>query len=118
MQIVKSILTNNPCYKAGRKISVKGLMLHSVGCPQPSARVFVQSWNGPNYNSACVHAFIDANTGVSPGPLVPFPRNKSQKYPQEFLVLQPRECPGTTGAGMAAVVQTIHISELRCASLP
>lgn len=64
MQIVKSILTNNPCYKAGRKISVKGLMLHSVGCPQPSARVFVQSWNGPNYNSACVHAFIDANTGV------------------------------------------------------
>lgn len=33
MNIIQSYLTNNPCYKAGRKITVKGLMLHSVGCP-------------------------------------------------------------------------------------
>lgn len=37
-------------------------MLHSVGCPQPSAQVFVNSWNSAD-KSACVHAFIDANTG-------------------------------------------------------
>ena len=44
-------------------------MLHSVGCPQPSAQVFVNSWNSAD-KSACVHAFIDANTGdgiVDPG---------------------------------------------------
>ena len=30
MNIIKQIATNNPCYKAGRTITVKGLMLHSV----------------------------------------------------------------------------------------
>lgn len=64
MQIKETILTNNPCYKAGRKITVKGLMLHSVGCPQPSAEVFVKNWNKSSYDRACVHAFIDGNTGV------------------------------------------------------
>lgn len=63
MNIIQSILTNNPCYKAGRKIMVKGLMIHSVGCPQPKASVFVNLWNKSSFNSACVHAFIDGNTG-------------------------------------------------------
>lgn len=64
MEIVKSIMTNNPCYVAGRKIEVKGLMLHSVGCSQPSANAFIKSWNKITYARACVHAFIDANSGV------------------------------------------------------
>ena len=63
MEIIKSILTNNPCYKAGKRITVKGLMLHSVGCPQPSAETFVRKWNRPEEARACVHAFIDGNTG-------------------------------------------------------
>ncbi len=62
MKIIQSILTKNDCYKAGKKITVKGLMLHSVGCSQPSASVFVESWNRGNFE-ACVHGFIDANTG-------------------------------------------------------
>lgn len=65
MKLVESILTKNPCYTAGRKITVKGLMLHSVGCPQPKASVFINSWNSPNYDSACVHGFIDANDGTA-----------------------------------------------------
>lgn len=64
MNIVQSILTNNPCYKAGRKIAVKGLMLHSVGCAQPSAQVFINTFNKGSYTAACVHAFIDGNTGT------------------------------------------------------
>lgn len=63
MNIIESILTNNPCYKAGRTITVKGLMLHSVGCNQPNAKVFVKNWNTSTYDRACVHAFIDGNTG-------------------------------------------------------
>lgn len=63
MEIVESILTENPCYKAGKKIQVKGLMLHSVGCPQPSAQAFVSRWNNAASARACVHAFIDGNTG-------------------------------------------------------
>ena len=64
MNIVQSILTKNPCYTAGRKITVKGLMLHSVGCSQPKASVFINSWNCASYNKACVHGFIDGNDGT------------------------------------------------------
>lgn len=63
MEIVQSILTNNPCYKTGKRIAVKGLMLHSVGCSQPSAEAFIKQWNKPEQKSACVHAFIDGNNG-------------------------------------------------------
>lgn len=64
MNLVKSILTKNPCYTAGRTIAVKGLMLHSVGCSQPNASVFINNWNSANYDRACVHGFIDGNTGT------------------------------------------------------
>ena len=62
MKITKTILTKNPCYKAGKTIKVKGLMLHSVGCSQPSAMAFVKSWNTES-KKVCVHGFIDGNTG-------------------------------------------------------
>ena len=63
MKRIESILTRHPCYAAGRTIAIKGLMLHSVGCSQPSASVFVREWNNPGYERACVHAFIDGSTG-------------------------------------------------------
>lgn len=62
MEILESFAKNNPCYTAGKKITVKGLVLHSVGCPQPSAEVFVKRFNNPSAK-VCVHAFIDGNTG-------------------------------------------------------
>lgn len=62
MNITKTILTKNPCYKAGKTITVKGLMLHSIGCPQPSAMALIKSWNTSD-TKVCVHGFVDANTG-------------------------------------------------------
>ena len=64
MKLVESILTKNPCYTAGRTITVKGLMLHSVGCSQPSALAFIKNWNSPSFERACVHGFIDGNDGT------------------------------------------------------
>lgn len=76
MQIKETFVTNNPCYTTNEKPNgdtrytnfqkngAKGLMLHSVGCNQPSATVFVNNWNKSSYDRACVHAFIDGNTGV------------------------------------------------------
>jgi len=64
MKLVESIMTRNPCYTMGRKITVKGLMLHSVGCPQPKASAFINSWNSPAHDSSCVHGFIDGNDGT------------------------------------------------------
>ena len=63
MTLKDAIMKNNPCYKE-RNITVKGLMLHSVGCAQPSAEVFIKKWNLASYDRACVHGFIDANTGT------------------------------------------------------
>ena len=65
MTIKQAIMTKNPCYTTeGNRSKTKGLMLHSVGCAQPSAEVFINGWNKESYNRACVHGFIDANTGV------------------------------------------------------
>jgi len=65
MKLVESILTRNPCYTAGRKITVKGLMLHSVGCPQPKTSAFISSWNSPSHDTSCVHGFIDGSDGTA-----------------------------------------------------
>lgn len=62
MKITQNYTTRNDCYKIGQKIAVKGLMLHSIGTPQPSASVLVNNYNQPGV-SACVHAFIDGHTG-------------------------------------------------------
>lgn len=64
MEIIQSFLTNNPYYTKGKKIEVKGLMLHSVGCPQPNAQVFIKQWDKPDYTRACIHGFIDGNSGT------------------------------------------------------
>ncbi len=62
MVVVQSYLEKNDCYKAKRTITVKGLILNSVGCPQPSAKVMCNNWNRPG-KKICMHAFIDANDG-------------------------------------------------------
>lgn len=62
MEIIQSYTTKNPCYKNANKIKVKGIMLHSVGCPQSKASVFVNQFNSSHACTA-VHAFIDANDG-------------------------------------------------------
>lgn len=65
MKLVEAFLTRNPCYRAGKKFKVKGLMLHSVGCPQSRASVFIGNWNQESFDDACVHAFIDGNEGTA-----------------------------------------------------
>ena len=75
MKLVEKFLEKNPCYGANmsnaddryttfQRRGPLGLVLHSVGCAQPSAEVFVKKWNSTSYDRACVHAFIDANTGT------------------------------------------------------
>ena len=61
LTVHQTYLTQNDCYRSGGALTPQGLMLHSVGCAQPDAMAFVQSWNQPGVK-ACVHGFIDANT--------------------------------------------------------
>lgn len=64
MEIIQSIATKNPCYKAGKKIHIKGIMVSGVGSPQPSAKVFAHNWNQEKCEGRCAHAFVDANDGT------------------------------------------------------
>jgi hypothetical protein len=65
MKITEKFCTKNQCYQVGKSFTPKGLMLHSVGCNQPSALVFANSFNTfqPNGRQICVHGVIDANHG-------------------------------------------------------
>lgn len=63
MKIIESFAKKNRCYTNGIVISVKGLMLHSVGCPQPIANVFVNNWNSSTAGT-CVHAVLGENGTV------------------------------------------------------
>ena len=74
MTLIERYLTNNDCYKANvakadsryvvfQERGPQGLMLHSVGCAQPSAEVLINRWNAPSIDK-CVHGFVDANTGA------------------------------------------------------
>lgn len=66
MEIIEAFATQNKCYKIGSTFTPSGLMLHSVGCPQPSAAVFARNFNQyqPGGQSVCVHAFIQADGSV------------------------------------------------------
>lgn len=74
MQIIERYTVNNPCYKNNiNKVDSRytlfqnrgpqGLMLHSVGCAQPSATVFVNQWN-TTVTSVAVHAVLQADGTV------------------------------------------------------
>lgn len=73
MNLHKLILTNNACYKAGRTITPKGIMVHSTGANNPDLKRYVgpddgllgknqysNHWNQntPDGRQVCVHGFI------------------------------------------------------------
>lgn len=73
MNLRKLILTENECYKSGKKHTVKGIMVHSTGANNPNLKRYVgpddgllgkniynNHWNTarPGGTQVCVHAFI------------------------------------------------------------
>ena len=70
MNLHQLFLTENDCYKAGRTITPKGVMVHSTGANNPNLKRYVgpddgllgTNTNNNHWNrsgtSACVHAFI------------------------------------------------------------
>ena len=66
MEIIQAYATKNRCYQIASPLKPRGIMLHSVGCAQPSAAVFARSFNQyqPGGQSVCVHAFVQADGTV------------------------------------------------------
>jgi len=57
-------MTRNDCYTAGRKITPKGIMVHSTATPGVMAADWLNRWNksykvGEINRQVCVHAFLD-----------------------------------------------------------
>ena len=65
MEIIQNILTSNNCYKSGKALNPKKLMVHSTAVPGAPAKNFLSSWNTakPGGREVCVHGFVD-DTGV------------------------------------------------------
>ena len=66
MEIVEAFTTKNKCYQAGAALVPRGLMLHSIGTPQPSAAALARYFDQyqPGGQSVCVHAFVQADGTV------------------------------------------------------
>ena len=73
MNLRKCLVTNNQCYKNAKKMTVKGIMVHSTGANNPNLKRYVQPDDGllgvnpygnhfntltPGGRKVCVHAFI------------------------------------------------------------
>lgn len=58
-------MIKNRCYIKGQYIDVKGIMVHSTGCPATPASQWYDRWNysQPDGKGKCVHAFLD-NTEI------------------------------------------------------
>ena len=96
MRLIKCILTANDCYKAGRTITPKGVMVHSTGANNPAVARYVQpvdtqadaaslytvlgtnrnknDWNNPGLD-VCTHAFIGKLADGSVGTVQTLPWN-------------------------------------------
>ena len=60
MDIIEDFATKNKCYQVAAPLTPQGIMLHSIGCPQPNAAVLARYYNQyqPGGQSVCVHGFI------------------------------------------------------------
>lgn len=60
IDIVEAGVTANKCYQAAIPLHPQGIMLHSIGCPQPNAAVMAHRYNTyqPDGQSVCVHGFV------------------------------------------------------------
>ena len=66
MEIIEAFAAKNECYQVGAPLRPQGLMLHSIGTPQPSAAVLARYFDQyqPGGQSVCVHAFVQADGTV------------------------------------------------------
>ena len=78
MKLIQNLITKNDCYKYNQERlderyarfqdeGPKGLMLHSVGCGEPTADVWVEAWNCPG-KEIMVHAFVEIDRVVQTFP--------------------------------------------------
>lgn len=110
MNLHKLILTNNACYKAGRTIKPKGIMVHSTGANNPYMKRYVDPDDGllgkNQYNNHWNQDSPTADRFASTASLVSWLTEASPPI---------RRCRGIIEAGMPEAQRTILISALKSA---
>lgn len=87
LDIIKAYAVNNLCYKAAKKMTPKGIVVHSTGADNPTLKRYVDApnkvgankygnhWNvgKPGGQNVCVHSFIglDINNNVRVAEILP-----------------------------------------------
>ena len=117
MNLLTCILTANDCYKAGRTIKPKGVMVHSTGAPNPNLRRYVQpvattpNWakllaqlgtnaNNNSWNQTRVYKYTDGTQTVGS-------RNYSKTLKQTLYNACVHAFVGKLADGSVAAVQTL-----------
>lgn len=75
IKLVDKTMTKSPCYQTGRKITVKGMYLHSIGCPCEKAQNIINNENQSGAGAA-VQAVIQHDGQVLEG-LPVYPESKT-----------------------------------------
>ena len=108
MNLKKLILTENECYKTGRKIKPKGIMVHSTGANNPYLRRYV----GPDDGLLGRTSTIIIGTNIDPAAdkFVSMPLSENLKMVPSLPI---KPCHGIIEAGMQEVTPTTVISDLK-----
>ena len=61
LNIIKSYLTNNKCYKQGKTRTPIGIQIHSIGCAQGTAQAVADYWNSSEAPNTFVTYCVDAD---------------------------------------------------------
>lgn len=75
IKLIDKTMTKSPCYQSGRKITVKGMYLHSIGCPCEKAQNIINNENQSGAGAA-VQAVIQHDGQVLEG-LPVYPESKT-----------------------------------------
>lgn len=90
IKLIDAIMTKSPCYTGGRLIDVKGMYLHSIGCPCEKAQNIINNENQANAGAA-VQAVVQANGEIWQGLPV---------YPEAKKAMRNWHCgSGSKGSG-------------------
>ena len=57
MKTDRRILTESDCYRAGKPLAPRGIVVHSTGVDQKRISAYTRQWNVPGVR-ACVHGFL------------------------------------------------------------
>lgn len=90
IQLIDATMKNNPCYKAGTLIELRGMYLHSIGCPCEKAQNIINNENQSNAGAG-VQAVIQHDGKVLQGLPV---------YPEKKKAMRNWHCgSGSKGSG-------------------